>query len=213
MFVRLVRVAATAGPSAGLVLALLQQFTVVPLLRLAEVRDVTALIEHGGSAGPGLVVSMLLTDLLAGLGFALLLEAAFLLRGGSDGRRGLLWGVAGYLALFVLPAIGLPPRLPGTALPLLALRQGWWLLAAVCSVAGLALIGLSRRWWWRAGGVVLLLVPHLLGAPLTALRVAVVPAALNQQFVIAAGWTNAVFWLLLGGLCGWLHQRWRVQWT
>lgn len=206
----LLRIAVTAGIGAGLVLDLLQQLSVFPLLRIAQQRDVTALIEHAGAPGPGLAVALLATDVLAGIGLALLLEAAILLDGRNiDGRRGLLWGLAGYVALFALPALGLPPRLPGTALPLLVLRQGWWLLAAGCSVAGLALLLLGRRWWWRALGLVLLVLPHLVGAPQPALQVAAVPAALNQRFVLATAWTNAVFWLLLGGACGVLHRRWQ----
>ncbi len=202
--------AVISGLAAGLVLDLLQQFRVEPLLYAAHARDLTALIEHGGASWPGLPVALLATDAVAGIGFALLLQAAFLLRGRIDGWRGLLWGLGGYLGLFVLPALGLPPRLPGTALPLLALRQGWWLLAVACSAAGLALLVLGRRWWWKAGGLALLLVPHWVGAPQPALQVAVVPAAMNQQFALAAGWTNGVFWLLLGGLGGWLHRRWQT---
>ena len=210
MWTGLLRRAVVSGLAAALVLDLLQQFTVEPLLYAAHARDLASLIEHGGVTWPGLPLALLATDVLAGTGFALLLQAALLVYGNGSAWGGLLWGLGGYLALFVLPALGLPPRLPGTALPLLALRQGWWLLAVACSAAGLVLLVLGRRWRWRAIGLVLLVVPHWLGAPQPALQVAVVPAAMNQQFALATGWTNAVFWLVLGSLGGWLHWRWQT---
>jgi predicted cobalt transporter CbtA len=40
-----------------------------------------------------------------------------------DARRGLLWGLGGFAALHLAPAVGLPPELPGMASADLAARQ------------------------------------------------------------------------------------------
>ena len=103
-------------------------------------------------------------------GFALLLLPLLALwdhrRGGrgASWRTGLLWGAAGWLALFAWPALGLHPELPGEAAAALDGRQAWWLLAVACAAGGLALAAFGRG-GVRALGLPLLALPFLVGAP------------------------------------------------
>ncbi|MCP5020055.1 MAG: cobalt transporter [Ketobacter sp.] len=56
-------------------------------------------------------------------------------------------------------------------------------------------------------GLVLLLAPHIYGAPLPATHASIVPANLAAEFAIATIVTSFLFWLVLGGSLGWLVQR------
>jgi hypothetical protein len=109
LFERLLRWALAAGGSAGLVLTALHQGFAVPLILDAERLEApgeTAISTFSRLLGTAL------TDVLAGLGFALLLGAIWLWRGQAlNVWRGLLWGVAAYCAVSLAPALSLPPEL------------------------------------------------------------------------------------------------------
>lgn len=168
----------------------------------------------------------LLSNVLAAFGFALMMMAAMAIvvrqqtlaprRTGADldWRYGLLWGIAGYLVFFVAPSLGHPPAIPGTVAAPLGSRHAWWMLAAGCTAAGLAVTAFGKS-PWRWGGLVLLALPHVLGAPQSGMSPFVgFPAdaaaemnRLAQRFVWATALANALFWLALGGLSGWAIQR------
>ena len=135
------------------------------------------------------------------VGFALLLVAAFSLRENVSWRQGILWGLGGYAAFFALPALGLAPELPGTEAAALESRQAWWLVTVTLSAIGVALIGLTRGWHWKAAAVVLIAVPHLIGAPHPEIGHSLAPAELVRTFIVATAIANAVFWVVLGAGC------------
>jgi cobalt transporter subunit CbtA len=142
-----------------------------------------------------------------GIGFALLLAAAFSLRSNVSWRQGLLWGLGGYAAFFALPAFGLPPQLPGTEAGAMQDRQAWWLVTVTLSAAGIALLGLARGWPWKAAAVALIALPHLIGAPHPETRSALAPPELLQTFIVATATANAVFWVVLGAGCAIAFKR------
>ncbi|HHJ80480.1 MAG TPA: hypothetical protein ENJ65_02480, partial [Candidatus Tenderia electrophaga] len=147
-------------------------------------------------------------NVVIALGFSLLLGAAAMWRGKKlDWRSGLLWGLAGYVVFFVAPSLGLHPELPGTEAADLQLRQLWWLATVVCTAVGLALIFFNRRYAMKALAVVLIVAPHLIGAPLPDVHSALAPDELIHSFIIATTVSNAVFWLALGGLYGFFSQK------
>lgn len=172
------------------------------------------------------VAFTVLSNVLAAFGFALMMMAAMAIvvrqqvlgphrtAAKLDWRYGLLWGVAGYLVFFVAPSLGHPPEIPGTVSAPLGSRQAWWILAAGCTAVGLAALAFLKS-PWRWGGLVLLALPHVLGAPQSGMSpfvgfpadVASEMGRLSQQFVWATALANAVFWLALGGLSGWAIQR------
>src|SRR5262249_38283050 len=105
------------------------------------------------------------------------------------------------------PAIGLPPELPGMSAADLAARQQWWLLTAAATAAGLGLIVFANPIALRVAGAVLILAPHLIGAPAAPHGAGGVPAELAAAFATASLATAAAFWLLLGSVSGWLYRR------
>lgn len=174
-----------------------------------------------GQTGMNRAVLTVLADLLAGIGFALLLSAAMALRGGSiSPALGILWGVAGFVVFSLAPAMGLPPELPGAESAGLAARQIWWLATVAATAAGLALLAFGYRLALALVGLALLAAPHVIGAPrLTAhvptahvpmAHVSVVPAELTRSFVVGALATNLVFWVILGLVCVFFMRRFAV---
>lgn len=129
--------------------------------------------------------------------------------------RGLLWGSAGFIALFLVPGIGLPPEIPGIEAAVIGSRQNWWLLAVVSAAAGLGVIAFAPK-LYKAVGAVLLVLPFLVGAPHPVGPAFIHPdpkvveslTSLHQQFIIASGVSSLLFWLLLGAACAWVLNRW-----
>ncbi|WP_288392809.1 CbtA family protein [uncultured Herbaspirillum sp.] len=149
-----------------------------------------------------------LANVSMAVGFALMLVAAFALSGRTiSWRSGLLWGLAGYGVFFVAPSLGLPPEVPGTLAAPLHARQLWWVMTAAMTAASLGLFVFTRGWPYKLVGVLLLVVPHLVGAPQPEVHGSVAPEELAQAFIHATALANAVFWLALGGLTGFFYRR------
>ncbi|WP_426407225.1 CbtA family protein [Bradyrhizobium ganzhouense] len=144
-------------------------------------------------------------NILTATGFALLLAGFFAVRSGATGasvswHEGLMWGLAGFAVFTLAPGLGLPPELPGVPTAPLLSRQIWWLAAVLATAGGLALIAFRRSVPAAISGVILLTLPHLIGAPELANIETNVPSSLTHQFVTAVTVTSLVFWTLLGGL-------------
>lgn len=189
-----------AGLISGLLLTSVQQFEVVPLIRLAET------LEAHAHATPPSLLATTSANVVVATGFALLLAAVISLRPPSGWRAGLLWGAAGYAVFFVAPALGLPPELPGTESAPLREREVWWVATAVFSAAGLWLAALGKRPWLRILGVALLIAPHLIGAPQPAAHGGTPTAEMARDFIRATYIANAMLWLSIGGLFGLFYR-------
>lgn len=149
-----------------------------------------------------------LVDLLLSIGLAFVLCGAFALSGRAIGwREGTLWGIVAFAAVYVSPALGLAPELPGMQAADLHARQTWWLSTAAAGAVGFALVFLARPIWLRIGGAVLILVPHLVGAPAHELQAGPVPAELAAQFAVASLSVTGLFWVVLGGCAGYAYER------
>jgi len=216
MFRRIVFSACLAGLVAGILLTGIQQLQVTPIIVEAETYEPEApeaaththadggSHEHDGwSPQDGLERTFWtgVANVGMGIGFALLLAAAFSFRSTVSWRQGILWGLGGYAAFFALPAFGLPPELPGTEAAALQDRQAWWVVTVTLSAIGIALLGLTRGWPWKAVGIALIALPHLIGAPHPEIHSALAPPELLQTFIVATAVTNAVFWMVLGAGC------------
>lgn len=149
-----------------------------------------------------------LTTLLAAIGFALMLGAAMTLAGGGlTPALGLAWGAAGFVAIALAPALGLPPELPGSAAAGLLDRQVWWFGTVAATAAGLAAVFYGGSRLWIAAGIALIVLPHVLGAPHPHSFTSRVPAELQGQFVATSLAAAGAFWAVLGSTLGWLRQR------
>jgi cobalt transporter subunit CbtA len=151
----------------------------------------------------------LAANLVMAVGFGLLLTAAYTVFGTNlTSRTGLFWGVAGYLCFSFLPALGLPPELPGSAAAELSARQAWWIGTVAASAIGLALLAFAPASWMKVGGVALMFVPHLIGAPHPAAGEAgSVPPELAAHFVIVTMFMNAAMWVALGAMTAYFFRR------
>ncbi|OKO84447.1 cobalt transporter [Bradyrhizobium sp. NAS80.1] len=151
-------------------------------------------------------------NVLTAIGFALLLAGFFAVRSGATGEgvtwhEGLMWGLAGFAVFTIAPGLGLPPDLPGVpAAPLLS-RQIWWLVAVLSTAAGLGLIVFRRSVPAAIAGVILLALPHLIGAPELEHIETNVPSSLSHQFVVAVTLTSLIFWSLLGAVTSAVFAR------
>ena len=221
VFHRLVFAALCAGTLSGVFATLAHQIGTVPLILQAETYEkksesAMAANEHTSAwepeNGTERTAYTLLADVLTGVGFALLLEAGLTLRGGGAGwRQGLLWGLAGFATFTVAPSLGLPPQLPGSeAAPLLD-RQLWWLGTAVATGCSLALIAFTSRARWTILAAIMIVLPHLYGAPEPPENIAAVPAALSHHFIVAVTVVSFLFWLILGASAGYFHERLQPQ--
>ena len=179
---------------------------------LAEAEDVAATSAEGDGSR---TILTLIANVVSAAAFALILAAGMALARAASHRiewkRGLLWGLAGFGAIQLAPALGLPPELPGAAAAELGARQGWWILTAALTAAGLAWLAFVPRAWLKPLGLVAILLPHLIGAPAPEHHGGLAPDSLATQFVYAALITNGVFWLILGALTahlfGWFEKR------
>ncbi len=145
----------------------------------------------------------ILANLVVGAGYGLILLAAVLLTGiPITVKTGVLWGAAGWLTFQFLPALGLPPELPGFPAADLADRQVWWVATVILSAAGLYLLVARSEIWAKIAGVVVLAVPHIYGAPQPDIITSDVPALLAAEFAVATLATTAFFWVVLGLLMG-----------
>ncbi|MGC4027202.1 MAG: CbtA family protein [Mesorhizobium sp.] len=232
--------AVVAGLFAGLLMAVMQHFTTVPLILQAETfenagaeaaptetapaagatAEAPATHDHAATAhehdeegwapadGFERTFYSFLANVVTAVGFALLLVVASEFAGGVlSWRQGVLWGLAGFAVFTLAPGLGLPPELPAMPAADLGERQVWWWFTVIATTAGLALIAFRGTVTWSLLGLVLIVVPHLVGAPQPVSHESPIPENLHHQFVVITTVTNLVFWVVLGGLVGALRDR------
>ena len=149
----------------------------------------------------------LVSNVVSGVGFALLLVGCFALHGNVDWRRGILWGVGGFVVFSLAPAVGLPPELPGVPAASLPHRQLWWIITVAATAAGLSLLAFKPGAAFKALGVVLMVLPHVIGAPHPEAGGGLVPRALLERFILMSLMASAAFWVVLGLCAGYFYSR------
>lgn len=149
-----------------------------------------------------------LVTVATSVAFSLLLLGALLLASVEiTVERALAFGIAGFFAFGLLPAAGLAPELPGAASAQLALRQAWWIGTAIVSIAGIALFFSRQPVWLRSMAVLLILVPHLIGAPHPAALESKVPAELAARFTALSLALQAALWFTTGIATGFFWRK------
>jgi len=146
-------------------------------------------------------------NLIAGVGFAALLVAGFHLSGREiNGRTGLAWGVAGFVVFQLAPSLGLPPEVPGSMAAEIGGRQVWWWFAVASTGVGVWLLLMVRALPLHVMGILLIALPHLVGAPQPHEIGGAVPPEIAGHFAAAALATGFIFWAMLGWLSGRTYQ-------
>ena len=142
-----------------------------------------------------------LATTLVGLGFAFLLAAVSLFTNiPITPKNGLFWGLGGFFTFSLMPAIGLPPELPGMVAAELGARQVWWSLTAMATLASILAVVKLPKFIGLGVGLVLIILPHLVGAPPPPDVPSDVPAHLATAFAANALFASLAFWLVLGTL-------------
>ena len=242
LFRRIIFSALLIGLLSGLLFSVVQFIGVSPIIIAAEQYEVeaepvpTQSHHHGEAAnaghhhhhdaeawspGDGLERSLftLLSNVLAGIGFAAIVLSVMCmlqLKGWAkfSPAKGLALGLAGFVAFFAMPGIGLPPEIPGIEAAPLDNRQSWWVLTVLTSAVGIGVLAFAKK-AYKLFGLLLMALPFILGAPHSSgpefahpdERVVAILIDLHQQFIVASGVANLVFWLALGSLCAWGLNR------
>lgn len=122
-------------------------------------------------------------------------------------REGVLWGIAGFAAFQLAPAMGLAPELPGTLAADLGARQVWWWATVAATAGGLGLIGYGRGFALAALGGALIALPHAIGAPELEGFAGVAPPEVAAAFSARVLGASLATWALLGWVAGALWAR------
>lgn len=234
MLKNLILSAAAAGVAAGILTAAIQEVTTTPIILEAEKYENSAAATEpdaaaaaSSEAAPAEMAMALaaneawspadgvertlyttLGTTVAGVGFGLALLGAMALAGVPIGARtGLIFGVAGFAAVVLAPALGLPPEIPGSGAAALGARQAWWVFAVAATAAGLAGLLLTRNLALQIGGVVLIALPHIVGAPRPESFISTAPAELAGHFAATSLAVTAIFWAVLGYASGAFYER------
>jgi cobalt transporter subunit CbtA len=225
LFRLLVVNALIAGCLVGSVASMLHLTTTVPIILAAEIYENAGGHHDAMTGGPAhdepsetssgrtsLISSRntltVVAMILAYVGFALLLNAFAETFGIlNDWRQGVAWGLAGFLIFSLVPAMGLPPELPGMPAADLLSRQVWWAGSALSTsgaVAAWYLVRDKSRW---LVALALILLPFAIGAPHPESEITAVPPALHAQFIIFTLIISLLSWQMLGATLGWLRSK------
>lgn len=217
-FRKLVSVVLLSGSIAGLLLFVVQHFTTYPLIEKAEVYESAARLrmpgmdhdDEGWQPSNGLERNSFtaLSTVLAAIGFAaLLFGTAALVPLSLSWRKGALWGLAAFICVDLAPAWGLPPQPPGVPVADLYSRQLWWVATVIATAVALWLL-LDRRKALpiRLMGLLVLVIPHAIGAPV-AVGESSVPSELIHRFEVLSILTAGIFWIALGSVGGLFYRR------
>lgn len=226
MFARLAACGLAGGILGGCLVAAIQAVTTTPLIlhaelfEVKEVADAASIIlahAHGTATDAAhhaegydlerLYMTSVMTVVCA-VGFAWILLSAMYMKGAAITARSVLpWAVAAFVATGLAPALGLAPELPGSAAADLDARQLWWAGTAVATATGVALIAFSRNPLWVVAALVLIVLPHLIGAPVAPEPESRVPAEVAAEFAGASLVVQFLAWVIPGALAGWFAQR------
>lgn len=221
MFTRIVTSALFAGAAAGLLIALLQYVFVQPVLLHAELYETGKLVHFGAEPVaatqelPGFdplrdLLSVLFT-MLTYCGYAFILVALMGIaeeRGASiTPRNGMIWGLMGFIAAHLAPAFSLPPEVPGVAAADVLLRQYWWFATVALAAVAMWLIAFHFTMIGIGAAAVLLLLPHIIGAPEPAVFTGPVPTEIGALFAARALAVGMAAWILLGAFSAYFWTK------
>jgi cobalt transporter subunit CbtA len=213
MFSRVVTAALFSGCIAGLLGGLLQLYFVQPVLLHAELYESGQLTHFGSDPmvynHEGHRDFDIMRDLLSlgfsmaiYVGYGLIMVALMAFRIESDQmvsiRQGLVWCLAGFISVHLAPGFGLPPEVPGVASASLEAREIWWGGTVLASTLAFWIIAFGRTPISFGLAIILLLAPHVIGAPEPDILRGPVPPEIASHFAARAFGVGITSWALLG---------------
>jgi cobalt transporter subunit CbtA len=208
---------------AGAMLSIYQAFFITPIIVGSEVYEVVEAVTHhqaevaeAWAPEDGIERHSwnFVSNFLLCFAYALILLSAMSIRTSVNTVKGVFWGGAAYLTIFVAPALGLPPEIPGMEAAHLEERQVWWLVTVVLTAISLWLIAFQNN-VYKVLGIFLLIIPHMLGAPQPEIHgfANTDPAAVEaltrlwHDFILQTSIANALLWVIIGALSGFIANK------
>jgi len=218
MIQRLFVSALIAGFGAGLIAALLQLVFVQPVLLHAELFESGQLTHFGAQATAASIdvprfdplrdlLSVVFTALIyTGYALVMLSAMSFAEERGQPitPRSGIIWGIAGFIAVHLAPAFGLAPELPGMNAADVTMRQIWWFATVIATAIALWFIAFGKNWAMWGTAIILIAAPHIIGAPMPDTFTGPAPSELAATFAARALGVGLAAWVSLGMLLGWV---------
>jgi cobalt transporter subunit CbtA len=222
MFSRILTSGLFAGAAAGLITALLQIVFVQPVLLHAELYESGELVHFGAEAVtahpdlPGMFAEpirdglSIIFTMVTYTGYALVMAALMSMaeRQGHEinARTGILWGLAGFITFHFAPGLTLAPEVPGVAAADVDARQIWWGVTVATAGVAMWLIAFGGSLVGYAVAALLLLAPHMVGAPEPESFTGPVPTEIGALFAARAFGVGMTAWVLLGSFAGYFWQ-------
>jgi len=205
---------------AGLFLTLYQEFIITPLILNAEIFEVIDPASNHAveawSPADGIERSgfSFIANLLVCFAYSLFLMSLIATRDSINLSQGVFWGVSAYLSIFIAPALGLPPEIPGMEAAFLEGRQAWWILTVLLTAIGLWSIAFKNI-GFKFVGLIMLITPHIIGAPQPEFhgfanqdpQAILVLTTLWHDFIMQTSIANALLWLIIGVLSAFLVNK------
>lgn len=204
---------------AGLIFSAYQSFFITPIILNSEVYEVLGPAGYqieSWSPEDGIERHSwsFVTNFLLCFAYALILLSVMTFKSNITTVKGLFWGIAAYLIVFVAPALGLPPEIPGMEAAYLEGRQAWWIVTLIFTAVALWMI-VFLELFYKVIGVVLVTVPHIFGAPQpenhgfanTDPQAVEALTTLWHQFIIQTSIANALLWLVIGISAGFFIKK------
>ncbi len=207
----------------GVIISVYQAYFITPIILGSEVFEVAEPVSHhqveeveAWAPEDGVERNSwnFTSNFLLCFAYALILLSAMSFKNSTNTIKGIFWGVAAYLAIFAAPALGLPPEIPGMEAAQLEGRQAWWLLTVILTAISLWLIAFQNN-LYKMIGVILLVLPHLLGAPQPEIHgfANSDPQAVTEltqlwhDFILQTTIVNALLWVIIGASAGYFTKK------
>lgn len=227
MMYRIFAAALAAGLLAAALITVVEIFTTTPMIVAAENYEPPEMHapeaanagahEHDAQAWEpeGDLQRFLFTALanaVMGIAFALLLVVGLTYSEGEpDRKQGITLAAIGFAAFTLAPAMGLPPKLPGMPVADLYDRQYWWIATALLTLLGLLSLYLSPKVVVKLLGVVLVIAPHVWGAPQPDYMDTDVPATMAANFATNSLVMGAILWAALGTFAPYFYAHFKPK--
>ena len=216
MFQRIVFSASIAGLLSGLLVTFLLQVWITPLIRSAEKFEIKSTLNtknhHHDSDSKEHFFSKpffktFTANTITSISFALLIisTGGFLKK--FDTKKGLFWGIGGFIVFSLMPSMVIDPKLPGDLSLTLSKHNLLWLLTTTCSAIGLLFIIFSKKFIGKLFGLIILTIPHLIPSSIPELKTTKELKIIQEEFYLSVLITSLIFWSFLGTTSGFFFKK------
>lgn len=221
MMYRIFAAAMAAGLLAAALISVVEVFTTTPMILQAESYEVV-IAGHDHSAhvhdaqawapedGFERFFYTVIANAVTGIAFALMVAVGLTVgERKADLTKGVLIALGGFAAFTLAPMLGLPPELPGMPVADLQDRQLWWAGTVALSIGGLWCLFMVPVPALKLLGVILLVAPHVWGAPHAMAHASPIPATLAARFAATSIVINALLWGAIGIFTALFYERFK----